>query len=79
MEDEIHLSKPPGDMIKSVVVHLIVYSDSTHLATFEMAALCPIYFFIGHTLKYIWMKPTSFSAHHLAYILLVSTLSIHTV
>src|SRR5580704_13951489 len=37
MEDEIHLSKPPGDMVKSVVVHLIVYSDSTHLATFGMA------------------------------------------
>jgi hypothetical protein len=74
MEDEIRSSRPPGETIESVVVPLMVYSDSTHLAMFGTAALWPIYFFIGLTSKYIWMKPTSHSAHHLAYIPLVSML-----
>jgi hypothetical protein len=72
MEEEIRLSKPPDETIESVVVPVMVYSDSTHLATFGTAALWPIYFFIGLTSKYIQTKPTSFSAHHLAYIPTVS-------
>ena len=68
MEDEIRSCKPTGESIESVVVPLMVYSDSTHLATFGTAALWPIYFFIGLTSKYIRAEPTSRSAHHLAYI-----------
>ena len=79
MEDEIRSIKPPGETIESIAVPLMVYSDSTHLATFGTAALWPIYFFIGHTSKYIRTKPTSSSAHHLAYIPSVSRISIHTI
>jgi hypothetical protein len=78
MEDEIQSSKPPGETIENIVVPLMVYSDSTHLATFGTATLWPIYFFIGLTSKYIWTKRTSFSAHHLAYIPSVSRIFIHT-
>jgi Plavaka transposase len=79
MEDDIRSSKPPGEAIESIVVPLMLYSDSTHLATFGTAALWPIYFFIGLTSKYIRTKPTSSSAHHLAYIPSVSRIIIHAI
>jgi Plavaka transposase len=72
MEREVQSMKPPGETFESVVVPIMAYSDSTHLANFGTAALWPIYFFIGLTSKYIRAKPTSFSAHHLAYIPSVS-------
>lgn len=68
MEVEVEAIKPPGEAVESVVVPIMAYSDSTHLATFGTASLWPIYFFIGLTSKYIRAKPASFSAHHLAYI-----------
>ena len=74
MEHEVKSMKPPGETLESVVVPIMAYSDSTHLANFGTAALWPIYFFIGLTSKYIRSKPTSFSAHHLAYIPSVSNI-----
>jgi len=68
MEHEIQLMKPSGETLKSIVIPIMAYSDSTHLANFGTAALWLIYIFIGLTSKYIWSKPTSSSAHHLAYI-----------
>jgi Plavaka transposase len=79
MEDEIRSRKPADEAIESIVVPLMVYSDSTHLATFGTAAIWPIYFFIGLTSKYIRAKPTSSSAHHLAYIPSVSSIFINTI
>jgi hypothetical protein len=76
MEAEVQGMKPPGETLESVVVPIMAYSDSTHLATFGTASLWPIYFFIGLTSKYIRSKPTSFSAHHLAYIPSVRSLFI---
>jgi hypothetical protein len=76
MEKEVQSMKPVDETLESVVVPIMLYSDSTHLATFSTAALWPIYFFIGLTLKYIWTKPTTFSAHHLAYIPSVCSLLI---
>ena len=64
--------KPPGETLKTVVVPIMAYSDLTHLTNFGTASLWPIYFFNGLTSKYIRVKPTSFSAHHLAYIPSVS-------
>lgn len=79
MEDEIRSSKPPGETIESIVVPVVLYSDSTHLAAFGTASLWPIYFFIGLTSKYTRAKPTSSSAHHLAYIPSVSRIFIHRI
>jgi hypothetical protein len=74
MEQEVQSTKPLGETLESIVVPIMAYSDSTHLANFGTAALWPIYFFIGLTSKYIRSKPTSFSAHHLAYIPSVSNI-----
>ena len=64
--------KPPGETLETIVVPIMAYSDSIHLTNFGTASLWPIYFFIKLTSKYIQAKPTSFSAHHLAYIPSVS-------
>jgi len=56
-----------GDL-ETFVVSALLYSDSTHLASFGSASLWPIYLFLGNVSKYTRLKPTSFSAHHIAYI-----------
>lgn len=58
----------PGCALEMVIAAIMLWSDSTHLANFGNAALWPVYMFIGNLSKYTRMKPTSFSAHHLAYI-----------
>jgi hypothetical protein len=63
--DAVH--GPEGDL-EAFVVSALLYSDSTHLASFGTASLWPIYLFLGNVSKYIRSKPTSFSAHHIAYI-----------
>ena len=56
------------DALETVVVSMMLWSDSTHLASFGSASLWPIYLFFGNQSKYDRAKPTTFSAHHLAYI-----------
>lgn len=63
---ESQCSEP--DDIEPVIAAIMLYSDSTHLANFGTASLWPMYAFIGNQSKYIRAKPTSFAAHHLAYI-----------
>ncbi|KAG6831420.1 hypothetical protein H0H92_010633 [Tricholoma furcatifolium] len=57
-----------GCNLEKVVVPLLVYSDSTHLANFGTASLWPIYIWTGCLSKYTRVKPSSFAAHHLAYL-----------
>ena len=64
-------SKPPevpGCNLETVVAAIMLWSDSTHLASFGNAALWPVYLFLGNQSKYSRVKPNSFAAHHLAYI-----------
>ena len=71
LEEQARISAAPGVpgcMLESVIVAIMLWSDSTHLANFGNAALWPVYMFIGNLSKYTHAKPTSFSAHHLAYI-----------
>ncbi|ETW82716.1 hypothetical protein HETIRDRAFT_54372 [Heterobasidion irregulare TC 32-1] len=58
----------PDDTHERVVAPLMVWSDSTHLANFGSASLWPFYLQFGSQSKYTRGKPTSHSAHHLAYI-----------
>ncbi|KAK0471720.1 hypothetical protein IW261DRAFT_1344262 [Armillaria novae-zelandiae] len=51
MEDKI--TQEPSCSLETVVVLLMVYSDSTHLANFGTAALWPAYVGIGLQSKYI--------------------------
>ncbi|KAG2031372.1 hypothetical protein BDR03DRAFT_841017, partial [Suillus americanus] len=67
--EKIHSQPRVADCnLETVVAAIMLWSDSTHLASFGNAALWPIYLFIGNQSKYIRSKPTSFAAHHLAYI-----------
>ncbi|KAG2737750.1 hypothetical protein P692DRAFT_20760998, partial [Suillus brevipes Sb2] len=54
--------------LETVVAAVMLWSDSTHLASFGTASLWPIYMFLGNQSKYARAKSTSFAAHHLAYI-----------
>ncbi|KAF8874231.1 hypothetical protein BD779DRAFT_1476607 [Infundibulicybe gibba] len=62
------LPPEPGCTLERVVAGIMLWSDSTHLTNFGNAALWPIYLFLGNQSKYTRAKPTSFAAHHLAYI-----------
>lgn len=57
-----------GDDLETFLVSALLYSDSTHLASFGTASLWPMYLSLGNVSKYVRCKPTSFSAHHVAYI-----------
>ncbi|EED85060.1 predicted protein [Postia placenta Mad-698-R] len=60
--------REPGDNLETGIIAIMLWSDSTHLTSFGTASLWPIYLFFGNLTKYARGKPTSFAAHHLAYI-----------
>ena len=66
-----HPDDPPD--VERVIAAIGVYPDSTHLANFGTASLWPIYAYFLNLSKYLRLKPTTFAAHHLAYIPLAST------
>lgn len=68
--DEINKSRKdgPNHDLEAFIVALMIWSDSTALAQFGTASLWPIYLYIGNQSKYTRAKPTSMSAHHLAYL-----------
>ncbi|KAJ8087428.1 hypothetical protein PM082_006258 [Marasmius tenuissimus] len=59
------LNDPP---IENAIAAMLWWSDSTHLTSFGDASLWPLYLFFGNQSKYDRAKPTTFSAHHTAYI-----------
>ena len=71
--------KEPGCALEQVVIALMNWSDSTHLASFGDASLWPIYMFLGNQSKYSRGKPSHFAAHHLAYVPTVSYTLFHSV
>jgi hypothetical protein len=66
--------REPGCTLETVVGAIMLWSDSTHLTTFGTASLWPIYAYFRNQSKYIRGKPTSFAAHHIAYIPSVSNI-----
>jgi hypothetical protein len=67
--ERIHSSpRENGCQLETIVISLMFWSDSTHLTSFGDASLWPIYMFFGNLSKYVRGKPSTFSAHHLAYI-----------
>ncbi|PPQ81433.1 hypothetical protein CVT24_001917 [Panaeolus cyanescens] len=54
--------------LETAIAAMMLWSDSTHLADFGNASLWPIYLYFGNLSKYTRAKPTSHSAHHIAYI-----------
>ena len=68
MRDKLTTAHGSDGDLEAFVVSALLYSDSTHLASFGNASLWPVYLFLGNVSKYIRSKPTSFAAHHVAYI-----------
>ena len=70
LAEEVRRIPPPVDHpdIESVVVMLMLGSDSTHLTNFGTASLWPIYVFFGNMSKYDSSRPSEFPASHLAYL-----------
>jgi Plavaka transposase len=64
-------SQEPGCKLEKVIAAMMLWSDSTHLASFGNSSLWPIYLYFGNLSKYWHGKPTLFGAHHIAYIPLV--------
>jgi hypothetical protein len=62
----------PGCTLEKVVLGLMFWSDSTHLANFGTAKVWPLYLYLANLSKYIRCKPTSGASHHVAYIPSVS-------
>jgi Plavaka transposase len=72
LEMERKLPRIKGCMLEKAIVPLIAYSDSTHLASFGTASLWPVYIWFGNISKYIQLRTSSFSVHHLVYLPSVS-------
>jgi hypothetical protein len=73
LEEEEQIQSQPRNpedspTIEYVLAVLMLWSNSTHLANFGTASLWPVYLFFGSLSKYIRCKPTTFSAHHVAYL-----------
>ena len=58
----------PGCELETVIAAIMISSDYMHLTSFGNAGLWPIYLYLGGLSKYTRAKPTSFAAHHLAYV-----------
>ena len=68
------LQKQPNEAgcnLEKVVLGLMFWSDSTHLASFGTASVWPLYMYFANLSKYFRGKPDSAAAHHVAYILSV--------
>jgi len=54
------------------ILAMLLWSDSTHLASFGTASLWPVYLYFGNLSKYARGRPNAHAAHHIAYIPSVS-------
>jgi len=68
LNDLISRTAGPQPRMQAVIAGVMLWSDSTHLASFGTASLWPIYMFVGNQSKYIRSKTTLLAAQHLAYI-----------
>ncbi|KAJ7222643.1 hypothetical protein GGX14DRAFT_352730 [Mycena pura] len=57
----------PNCTLERVVLALMFWSDSTHLASFGDASLWPLYMFFGNQSKWLRAKPRCHVCHHVAY------------
>lgn len=58
----------PDCKLEKVILGLMFWSDSTHLANFGTAKVWPLYLYFGNLSKYFRGKPSSAASHHIAYI-----------
>ena len=58
----------PNCKFEKIILGLMFWSDSTHLANFGTAKVWPLYLYFGNLSKYFCGKPSSGASHHVAYI-----------
>lgn len=58
----------PDCKLEKVILGLMFWSDSTHLANFGTAKVWPLYMYFANLSKYFRGKPNSGTSHHIAYI-----------
>ena len=58
----------PGCTLEKVVIGLMFWSDSTHLANFGTAKVWPLYLYFANLSKYVRANPSSGACQHVAYI-----------
>lgn len=58
----------PGCTLEKVILGIMFWSDSTHLASFGTASVWPLYMYFANMSKYFRGKPGSGASHHVAYI-----------
>ena len=68
LQESLNTTGSAGPHLETFIVSAGLYSDSTNLAAFSSASLWPMYMYIANESKYVRAKPTSFSAHHIAYL-----------
>ena len=71
LESHNALQKQPneeGCKLEKVILGLMFWSDSTHLANFGTASVWPLYMYFANLSKYFRGKADSAAAHHVAYI-----------
>ncbi|KAJ6451830.1 hypothetical protein C8R47DRAFT_1030639, partial [Mycena vitilis] len=59
--------REPNCTLERVILALMWWSDSTHLASFGDASLWPLYLFFGNQSKWLRVKPRCNVCHHVAY------------
>ena len=75
IEEHLKIKAQPHDCkLETFVIPILLWSDSTLLASFGNASLWPIYLFLGNLTKYTHCKLSLFLAHHITYIPKVSLL-----
>ncbi|KAF7300934.1 hypothetical protein MIND_00656300 [Mycena indigotica] len=66
--EELHQQPPKQECtLERVILPLMFWSDSTHLASFGTASLWPLYLFFGNQSKWLRAKPRAGVCHHVAY------------
>ena len=68
LQESLKATSSAGPHLETFIVSVGLYSDSTNLTAFSNASLWPMYMYITNESKYVQAKPTSFSAHHIAYL-----------
>ncbi|KAJ7728800.1 hypothetical protein DFH07DRAFT_757146 [Mycena maculata] len=59
--------REPNCTLERVILSMMFWSDSTHLASFGDASLWPLYLFFRNQSKWLRVKPRSNVCHHVAY------------
>ena len=77
LEEDAKIKSLQGDLnddpdVEAAILAILLWSDSTHLATFGTASLWPVYMYLGNLSKYDRGRPNARAAYHMAYIPSVS-------